>query len=70
MREVTSLKKEPDEAKVAVLESKTDHERKDEYIDHLVLLLEPHLAILPTNVVNKICHILEEIRVDIAPSDH
>lgn len=69
VREVTTLNKERDEARVAVMESKTDQECKEKYINNLVFLLEPHLGLLPTNVVDDIKRIPEEIGADITPTD-
>lgn len=67
--EVVALEKGKDEAKVAILEAKTNQECKYEYIDHLAFLLKPHLGLLPTDIVEQIHHIPEDIRVDVTPTD-
>lgn len=52
--------------KLAVLESKTDHEYEDKYIDHL----EPYLPLLPAAVVEEIYSMPNEIGVNVTPMDH
>lgn len=58
-----------DKARLAILESETDHECKDEYIHHLSLLLEPHLGLLPITVAKEIHNLPEEIGVNVTPTD-
>lgn len=69
MEEVVALNKERDEARLSVLEFDTDQECKDEYIDHLAFLLEPHLDLLSTMVADEICIMSDKIGVDITPTD-
>lgn len=47
MGEVTPLKKESDGVRLAILEYEADPEWKDDYIEHLSFLLEPHHDLLP-----------------------
>lgn len=68
LEEVTVLKKERDEGRVTIMESKIDQECKDEYIDHLAFLLKPHLG--PSDVVDKIYRIPEEIGVNVTHNNH
>lgn len=67
--EVASSKKERDEARADILESKTDHNCKDKFIDHLAFLLEPHPGHLPADMVDEMHRMPEEIGVDVTPID-
>lgn len=68
-QEAKVMVRERDEAKLLVVESETDYEWKDKYIDHFVFLLEPHLTILPVEVIDEIHRIPKKIRVSITPTD-
>lgn len=67
--EATVLKKDRDEAMVAVLESKTDQEYKDEYIDYFAFLLDPHLGLLHVDVADEIHRMPGDIGVDVTPAN-
>lgn len=64
------MAKERDDEKMSMVEYETHSEYKDEYIDHLKSLLEPHLSPLPTEVVDEIHKMPEEIGVFVTPTDH
>lgn len=46
---------------------RTDHESKDEYINYLPFLLEPHLSLLLTAVVEEIRNMPDKIGVIFTP---
>lgn len=48
----------------------TGQEYKDEYIHHLIFLLEPHLSLLLPKVADETHGILEDIGVVITPTNH
>lgn len=68
--EISSVKKERDQAKMDALEVETDIECKDEYIDHHEILLEPHLGLITAEITNEIGAILVDIMVIVTPTDH
>lgn len=66
-QEVDGLLKEMATLQDVMVELQTYQEYKDEHIDHLTFLLEPHLSFLLAEVANEIHNMLEVIGVSMTP---